>query len=127
MSSITCYFLGVLANIRLLHWQTKSYARHIATDNLYSTLDGLVDQFVEAYMGRYGRISMPQGTTLELMEFDHPEGELDEPVQYLERVRDQLVTGIPKLLFAEEDVDLLNIRDEMVQIINKTLYLFTLS
>lgn len=119
--------MGALANIRLLHWQTKSYARHIATDTLYSTLNDLVDQFVEAYMGRYGRISMPQGTTLELMEFDPPEGELDEPVQYLERVRNQLVTGIPKLLFVEEDVDLLNIRDEMVQVINKTLYLFTLS
>ena len=123
MASLATFFLSLLANVRLLHWQTPSYARHVATDSLYSDLNVLVDQFVEAYMGRYGRVSVPTGTTIELMQL----GDKEEPVQYLVRVRDQLLTGVPKMLFPEEDVDLLNVRDEMVRVINKTLYLFTLS
>ena len=47
---------GALQQIKLLHWQTKSYARHKAYDDIYHSLGDLVDKFVEMYMGKYGRV-----------------------------------------------------------------------
>lgn len=105
--------------IKTYHWQTTKYARHIATDTLHTTLLPLIDQFVEVYIGRYRR---PKYTGFRLN------------VQVL--TDDTIVTTVQKYIdFLKNDVsaildpndtDLLNIRDEMLAALNKTLYLFTL-
>lgn len=110
-SEIVPFFLGVLANIRLIHWQTKSYARHAATDTLLGEMTNLVDTFVEAHMGRYGSISV--SGKLELLD-------KTEPVKYLTAVREKIMA------FKLKDSDLVSVRDDMVVILNKTLFLFTL-
>jgi hypothetical protein len=38
MAEIAKYLLGVMANLRLIHWQVKSYARHTASDDLMNEL-----------------------------------------------------------------------------------------
>ncbi len=42
-----------------LHWQTTFDAKHKAYGNVYESLDGFIDDFVEAMMGKYGRPKFP--------------------------------------------------------------------
>ena len=45
-------FLGILNTVKLYHWNTHSYAKHKATDDLYSLLNEHIDKFVEIMMGK---------------------------------------------------------------------------
>ena len=47
-------FLELLMIVKVYHWKTKSYAEHIATDELYSTLNENIDKFVEVMLGKNG-------------------------------------------------------------------------
>ena len=49
------FFLQLRTQIKLYHWQTRIYARHIATDKILEQLDTAIDSFVEIYLGKYGR------------------------------------------------------------------------
>jgi hypothetical protein len=44
--------MTILDQIKLYHWQTLSYPRHKATDELHEELSSLVDKFVEVLHGR---------------------------------------------------------------------------
>ena len=41
--------------IKIYNWQTLSYPRHVATNDLVTKLDASIDQFVEVYISKYGR------------------------------------------------------------------------
>ena len=41
--------------LRIFHWQTRSYAQHKAFGKAYESLDDHIDDFVEVFMGKYGR------------------------------------------------------------------------
>jgi hypothetical protein len=49
------FFFKMREQIKLYHWQTMSYSRHKATDEVLEKLDALIDRYVEVYMGKYGR------------------------------------------------------------------------
>jgi hypothetical protein len=55
MSNIIKFFLDLQVQLKLYHWQTTSYSRHIATDKLYEKITDLSDKFIEVYFGKYGR------------------------------------------------------------------------
>jgi hypothetical protein len=108
-------------NVKLYHWQTKSFARHKASDELFGSLLESIDEFVEVYSGRYKR---PQfGETFEI-----PVNELTDSTMttVLREYADYLRTDLPKYI-KSSDTDLLTIRDNMLSTINQTLYLFTLN
>ena len=112
-------FFNMLMNISLYHWSTTNYARHTSSGALYDTVSLLVDQFIETYMGRYKRPEFEQDTfTVDVKQFNDTTiiDALKEYIQFLEH----------KLPLYVSDSDLLNIRDEILAEINKTLYLFTL-
>ena len=44
---------------RFLHWQTTFDAKHKAYGDIYEGLGVLIDDFVEAMMGKYGRPEFP--------------------------------------------------------------------
>ena len=44
--------------LRIFHWQTKSYSQHKALGKAYETLDGLIDTFVETALGGKKLISL---------------------------------------------------------------------
>lgn len=115
-------FFHMLMNLRLYHWQTASYARHVAVGNLYDTLSELIDKFVEVYMGRYGRPMLEDGS----MNISVKEMTDEKAHEYMQEYTYFLKKEIPKHL-KSTDTDLLNIRDEMLGEFNKVLYLFTLS
>ena len=49
------FFLHLRNQIKLYHWQTRVYSRHIATDKTLENLDNAIDTYVEVYIGKYGR------------------------------------------------------------------------
>lgn len=106
--------------IKVYHWQTTSFARHKATCDLLAGMDPLIDNFVEVYMGRYGRPQFKNGLSLTIRELTDESAEIaiTEYITFLKR-------ELPKYV-KTGDTDLFNIRDEMLALLNKTAYLFTL-
>lgn len=114
-------FFNMILNIRLYHWSTKSYARHTGSGALYDLLSELSDKFVETYMGRYKRPEFKSAFNVQVNQLND-----SNIIEALEKYIEFLKYEVPKYL-KESDTDLLNIRDEMVGEMNKTLYLFTLN
>ncbi len=104
---------------RVFHWQTKSFAQHKAFGEAYEGLDGLIDEFVEIYQGKNGIQNPADGLKIKLENLD------DNPVDmidvFIEFLKDELREELDK-----DDTDLLNIRDEMMGLLNKTKYLLLL-
>lgn len=105
--------ISFLQTIQLYHWRTYSHSRHVASSELYEQMTGLVDRFMEVYMGRYKRIAYKNQIP---DVHDHTHKSI---IPYLR----SFVRFLDTLPFHESD--LLNIRDEMTGLINRTLYLFT--
>jgi hypothetical protein len=124
MSADMIHVLLTLRNqIKIYHWQTHKYSRHVATDGLTAKLDELIDTFVETYMGKYGRPKFTAKTgQIHLGNFTESNAHslLEEGIHYM-------MTHMTKKLDAKKDTDLLNLRDEIVGELNKVRYLFTLA
>jgi hypothetical protein len=116
--SIVTSMLTIRDQIKVYHWQTKSFARHKATDEFVTELDGLIDSFVEVYMGKYGRPKVSGSIKLHNFSESAAKSFVAKQTAYLSKV-------LPRKL-KSTDTDLLNIRDEVLALVNKTLYLFTL-
>ena len=104
---------------RIFHWHTSSYAEHQAYGMLYTTLNDLIDEFVETFIGKFGKPLPTLTYQLELKSLDSRntvDNYFIDFIKYLE----SMTTEIPK------ESDLLNIRDEMLGVVNKTKYLLTL-
>lgn len=108
--------------IKIYHWQTFSFGRHRATDDLVDSLDERIDEFTEVYMGKYGRPKFTSKTG-RLVLYDSSDKKA--PLMIKEGIK-WMTKSLPKLL-NKEDTDLLNIRDEIVGKLNQVLYLFTLT
>ena len=119
-SEIIKKLVEIQQQLRFLHWQTKSYAKHQAYGGIYSELDGLIDSFVETCMGKHGRPSYSGGYTLEGQDIDELSIQefVDSSVSFL--------IGLTEKYDGKVDTDLLNIRDEMLGEFNKLKYLLTL-
>ena len=48
--------LHAITNAHINHWRTDSFSIHSALGEFYSELQEALDEFVEAYMGKYGQI-----------------------------------------------------------------------
>ena len=55
MSRIIKFFFYLQCNVKLYHWNTTKYSRHIASDKLFSNILEHSDKFMEVYIGKYGR------------------------------------------------------------------------
>lgn len=106
--------------LRIYHWQTDSYASHQALGSAYEDLDEKIDSFVEEFMGKYGKIRSDKGFNLTLKNIDENDinNVINTAIEFLSK---QLPT-----LLQEDDTNLLNIRDEMLGILEKLKYLLTL-
>jgi DNA-binding ferritin-like protein len=113
-------FLSIQSQLKVLHWQTKSYAEHKAFGKLYDALDGLFDTFIEVYMGKYGTILAKEEFEFEVQNYSEEFARefLDKTISYF---TEDITNGLD-----EKDTDLLNLRDEVIAEMNKTKYLLKL-
>lgn len=111
------FFLELLTTIKMYHWNTYDYAAHKATDELYSSLQGHIDRFMEVYMGSTRkRIDLGNRKSLSLSSLSKASMEtyIQRSIDFLEQIR--LPAG---------NTDLYNIRDEMLGDLHQFLYLFS--
>lgn len=107
--------------IKILHWQTTSYSEHKALDGLFGSLVDNIDEFVETFMGKYGRVVSQTNFNLTLQNYSSL-----APMDLMNQMVAYLSTELPTMLDANKDTDLLNIRDEILGDVNQTKYLLTL-
>lgn len=101
--------LHSVTNTHILHLQSRSYSEHMALGAYYTEVDDLIDQYVEAYQGKYGLIE-DYG-----LHYAQPEPALEYMVglsQYVRVAREQL----------PQDSELQNITDEIAQLLDSTIY-----
>jgi hypothetical protein len=115
------FFLQLRNQIKLYHWQTRVYSRHIATDKTLENLDTAIDTYVEVYIGKYGRPKVSgknASITLHNLSEAGATRLIIAAVKYLQGPLTKTLKAI--------DTDLMNVRDEIVADLNQLLYLFTL-
>lgn len=101
--------LHSVTNAHILHLQSRSYSEHKALEGYYTEIGDLVDDYVEAYQGKYGII---EGYGVEYAE---PEPALEYLIglsEYIKAARQQL----------PQDTELQNITDEMAALVDSTIY-----
>jgi hypothetical protein len=104
--------------MKIYHWQTKKYSRHKASDELVEELDSLTDKYIETYSGIYDNIRlMPEMHDIKLYNISDT-----NIVKFINKIKIEFMNESNKI----KDTELLNIRDEILGIIDKTLYLFKL-
>jgi DNA-binding ferritin-like protein len=113
--------LTLQAQLRVFHWQTKSYAEHKAIGKLYDSLENLIDTFLETFSGRYGVPAAKNDYKLTVVNYKDNAG----CVEYIDKTIAYMTKDVPAML-KPEDTDLLNIRDEMIGELNRTKYLLRL-
>ena len=119
MEKIIQNFLTILNQLKIYHWTTDSYAQHKAFGKAYDDLEDLVDAFVEILLSKAGKDIPSMNIRLFSKEDMDFASAINDIVSFLS-------DEIPALL-GEEDSDLLNIKDEMLAVINRTKYLLTLN
>lgn len=107
--------------VKILHWQTTSFSEHKTLDGLYSELSGHIDEFIETFMGKYGRIVAQSSFNLTLQNYSAL-----APMDLMNQMAAYLINELPAMLDDKKDTDLLNLRDEILASVNKTKYLLTL-
>ena len=107
--------IGILFNSRdtmhIAHLQTTSFAEHKALNEYYDNILDLTDKFTEAYFGRFKRVEIVIPEAKNLDSTTH--------LKELQSIVDTERSNYPS--------EIQNILDEILDLIDKTLYLLTLN
>ena len=103
--------------LKILHWQTESYAEHEAFGNIYGALDSKIDNLIEVYSGKYQRPKF--GGVKDITFADYESIKIEVFIETM----DDFMTN---LFMAEQDAELANIRDEIRALLMKLKYLLSL-
>lgn len=116
-AQVVVFLLQFLNNVKMFHWNTYFYSEHKATDMLYEKLNDLVDELVETLMGKSGHRIL----NVNRMEIRFDKSKTQFKHNLVE-CREKLLQWEP---FMKKN-NLVNLRDEIVDVINKTLYLLSM-
>jgi len=117
---LTLKLMQIQLQFKFLHWQTFGDAKHKAYGKLYDALGENIDTFVEAMMGKYGRVQFDPEFSIMFQDIS-----VLNVTDFMDGITEFLV-GMSEELDPKYDTDLLNLRDEMLADINKTKYRITL-
>ena len=115
-------FFEILHTIKLYHWKTKSYSEHKSTDELHEKLAEQSDRFIEVLLGKTAsRIDMVEHN-IRLYDFDNT----DDFKHKLFEFR-QFLIDLYQIFPSNRDADLMTIKDDMLDSVNRFLYTLTLA
>ena len=121
IGEIAMIFLSFRDQLKIYHWQTSVYARHVAADKLFDALEDQIDKFMEVLQGtRNLRIQL----TAKSGNVKYSNQSDDDANAILLSFKNWLSTVLPNML-EDTNTDLLNIRDEMLESLNNTIYLYS--
>lgn len=112
--------MSLREQVKIYHWQTVTYSRHIATNDLLPKLDANIDQLIEIFIGRYGRPVFAGPTSRIPLKNIKDAGASDILKNAIHWMENEFPRYVKK-----GDTDLLNIRDTIVGDLNQVLYLFS--
>ncbi len=113
------------AQVKLLHWQTKSFAEHKALDELFGSLIDLTDGLVESVMGKYGRPELSgEEATFTVKNYNFESN--DDLSHYMQVLYDCYANECKSIFDPQVDPEIINIIDEIIAVVDKTKYLLTL-
>lgn len=101
--------------MHIAHFQTTSYAQHNTLQKYYEGILGLADEITEVYFGCLGK----------RLNFKIPASDYMNPETHLKQFKDYIKKH--RNVFGLDRTDVQNLIDELLALINKTLYLLTLS
>ena len=107
----------VQMQLKVLHWQTESFAEHNAFGDIYESLSDRFDRIIEVYSGKYKRPKF--GGVKEISFADYENLKIDSFIESM----DDFMAGA---FMDEQDSELANIRDEIRADLMKLKYLLTL-
>lgn len=116
-------FIKIQTELRFYHWSTYLYSRHIASGNLYESLNKDIDSFVEIFQGKYKKIDFNEIKNIKFSSYNDQNIDtllLDFKTFLVYDLEQFLDNGVML------NTDLKNLRDEILSKVNKTIYLFTL-
>jgi len=116
------YYLELLMIIKVYHWKTRSYSEHIATDELYESLNSNFDKFVEVMLGKDDSKLKMKGRSIK---FTDPLNKKDLK-KIISSYKKLLETSMNKYINIVKDTDLLSIRDDILGSLNQFLFLLAL-
>ena len=113
-------FLSIQQYIRIYHWTTPIYKKHVVSGQLYEKLDSLIDKFVETFLGKNKLTFEPFTITV---------SSNTNIISSLNSFKRFLLTDLELALnsnSAMKNTDLKNIRDEMLGEVNQSIFLLKL-
>jgi len=110
MDMVMC-MLHSVTNAHILHFSTTSYSAHKALQDFYENIGDLVDDFVEAFQGKYGLLT----------DYRPVFALAEEPLSYMMYLKDELARCRNSGNFPQ-DTELQNIADEIAALIDSTIY-----
>lgn len=117
---LTLKLVQIQLQFKFLHWQTFGDAKHKAYGEIYDALGDIIDKFVEAMMGKYGRVEFDPEFSIMFQDIKSLSVQ-----NFMDGITEFLV-GMSDHLDSRYDSDLLNLRDEMLADINQLKYRLTL-
>ena len=105
--------------MRVNHWMTGSFAEHKAFGAIYEALNPLIDDFMETYIGIFGKSDENKPFKLEIEAFGNTaklKSCISEFEEFLEELSDEI----------KGEKDLLNMRDGILAEVSHLRYLLTL-
>lgn len=124
-SCITREALIHATQIKLFHWQTKSYPEHKTLDKLFEKFVDLTDKLVETVSGKYGRGYLSGEMNTFCVKNYEETGEYSLH-SYLEEVIHSYQVTCKQVCSSDKDSEILNIIDEILALLFQTKYLLTL-
>jgi hypothetical protein len=97
--------------LQIYHWQTNNYSRHEVIGNLYKTMSGLNDKFIETYQSRKKLRIGEENIIFRDMNDEDLYNVLENMIDYLNNLNLKKMKGLA------------NIRDEMIMEINRSIFL----
>ena len=123
-TTITRDLMSFKVIFHVLHFQTKSFAKHKALEELYSEITDLADDIIECLLGREGE-RLDNELVITSSPFSSPEVEnsITDQINVLSGFADRLFNWSNNLNYQ----DIANLSAELIQLCNKTKYRLTLS
>lgn len=127
-NNLIIYSFIVQTRLKLFHWQTQSYHKHVESGKMYEKISDLIDKFVETYSATISpskRIELKQGDkkTWNISIENITEQGLMVVLEHFKK--NFLLSSVDSFL-SKNHPELINIRDEMIQVINQFVYLMSM-
>jgi hypothetical protein len=120
-ADLTLSILQTMAQNKMLHWGTLSYAQHKTFCDFMEDFDDLGDSLIESIMGKFGR-PITGGASIEVLDYNQV-----DVIAYFDNLYEYYTAAIGQFQPKEQNEEIVNILAEIIALIDKTKYLLTLN